>query len=99
MDYAIANTLEVKEGRLTGRLVGEIIDAQAKADWLIKLRDQLGLTAAQTFATGDGANDLKMLEVAGVGIAFHAKPIVCHQADMALSYVGLDGVVRLFAKA
>ena len=99
LDYAIANTLEVKEGRLTGRLVGEIIDAQAKADWLIKLRDQLGLTAAQTFATGDGANDLKMLEVAGVGIAFHAKPIVCHQADMALSYVGLDGVVRLFAKA
>lgn len=97
LDYAIANTLEVVGGRLTGMVKGDIIDAQAKADWLLKLRGELGLRPDQVFATGDGANDLKMLAAAGVGIAYHAKPVVRHQAHVALSYSGLDGVINLFA--
>lgn len=97
LDYAIANTLEVVNGRLTGMVKGDIIDAQAKADWLLKLRGELGLRPDQVFATGDGANDLKMLAAAGVGIAYHAKPVVRHQAHVALSYSGLDGVINLFA--
>ena len=97
LDYAIANTLEVVHGRLTGQVKGPVIDAQAKADWLVKLRDELGLRQDQVIATGDGANDLQMLAAAGVGIAFHAKPVVRYQAHVALTYSGLDGVINLFA--
>lgn len=95
LDYAVSNTLEIVDGKLTGQIVGDIVDAQRKADELIKLRDQLGLSAAQTIAIGDGANDLKMMAVAAIGVAYHAKPVVQEQAMYALNVVGLDGVANL----
>lgn len=95
LDYAVSNTLEIIDGKLTGQVLGEIVDAQRKADELLKLRDQLGLSAAQTIAIGDGANDLKMMAVAAVGVAYHAKPVVQQQAMYALNVVGLDGVASL----
>ncbi len=95
LDYAVANSLEIIDGKLTGNILGNIVDAQTKADELIKLRDHLGLTAAQTIAIGDGANDLKMMSVAGIGVAYHAKPVVQAQATYALNHVGLDGVINL----
>lgn len=95
LDYAVSNTLEIIDGKVTGNILGDIVDAQTKADELTKLRDQLGLTPAQTIAIGDGANDLKMMAVAGIGIAYHAKPIVQSQATYAINYVGLEGVVGL----
>jgi phosphoserine phosphatase len=97
LDYAVANTLEIIDGKLTGKILGNIVDAQTKADELIKLRDRLGLSASQTIAIGDGANDLKMMSVAGVGVAYHAKPVVQAKATYALNFVGLDGVINLFA--
>jgi phosphoserine phosphatase len=96
LDYAVSNTLEIIDGKLTGRVLGDIVDAQVKANELIKLRDQLGLAAAQTIAIGDGANDLKMMAAAGVGVAYHAKPVVQAQASYAINHVGLDGVINLF---
>ena len=95
LDYAVSNTLEIIDGKLTGKVLGNIVDAQVKADELIKLREKLGLSAAQTIAIGDGANDLKMMSSAGIGIAYHAKPIVQAQATYALNHVGLDGVISL----
>ncbi|OIQ97398.1 phosphoserine phosphatase [mine drainage metagenome] len=95
LDYAVSNTLEIIEGKLTGKVLGHIVDAQVKADQLVMLRDKLGLTSAQTIAIGDGANDLKMMAAAGVGIAYHAKPVVQTQATYALNYAGLDGVANL----
>ena len=95
LDYAYGNLLEIRDGKLTGKVVGDILDAQAKADWLVKVRDELGLTPDQVIAIGDGANDLKMLSAAGIGIAYHAKPVVRQQASYALSHVGLDGVLNL----
>jgi phosphoserine phosphatase len=95
LDYAVSNTLEIVDGKLTGQVLGDIVDAQRKADELVKLRNQLGLTAQQTIAIGDGANDLKMMAAAEVGVAYHAKPVVQQQARYALNIVGLDGVVNL----
>ncbi|HLP96984.1 MAG TPA: phosphoserine phosphatase SerB [Sideroxyarcus sp.] len=97
LDYAHANTLEIVDGKLTGKVLGKILDAQAKAEWLLKMRDELGLQPAQVIAMGDGANDLKMMAQAGVGIAYHAKPVVREQASYSLNFVGLDGLVNLFA--
>jgi phosphoserine phosphatase len=97
LDYAVSNTLEIIDGQLTGKVLGSIVDAQTKADELTKLRDKLGLSTAQTIAIGDGANDLKMMTAAGIGIAYHAKPIVQSQATYALNYVGLDGVINLLS--
>lgn len=96
LDFAHANTLEVVNGRLTGKVLGDILDAQGKADWLVKTRDALGLRPDQVIAMGDGANDLKMMAHAGVSIAYHAKPVVRAQASYALNFVGLDGLTRLF---
>ena len=95
LDYAVSNTLEIVGGQLTGNIVGDIVDAQRKADELIKLRDQLGLQAHQTIAIGDGANDLVMMSVAGIGVAYHAKPVVQEKATYALNFNGLDGVAYL----
>ena len=96
LDYAVSNTLEIIDGKLTGRVLGDIVDAQVKANELTKLRNHLGLATTQTIAIGDGANDLKMMAAAGVGVAYHAKPVVQAQASYALNHVGLDGVINLF---
>lgn len=95
LDYAVSNTLEIIDGKLTGNILGDIVDAQRKADELVKLRDQLGLKAGQTIAIGDGANDLKMMAAAAIGIAYHAKPVVQQQATYALNHTGLDGAIYL----
>ena len=96
LDYAHANTLEIVGGKLTGKVLGDIVDAQSKAEWLVKTRDGLGLLAQQVIAMGDGANDLKMMAQAGTSIAYHAKPVVRSQASYAFNFVGLDGLVNLF---
>ena len=96
LDYIISNRLEIKDGRLTGRLLGEIVDADAKAAKFRAVMRGLGARKEQTVAIGDGANDLKMMAEAGLSVAFHAKPVVRAKADCALSYSGLDAVVNLF---
>ena len=96
LDYAIANTLEIVDGKLTGKVLGDIVDANRKAQELVNLRDQLGLKINQTIAIGDGANDLKMMQAAEVGVAYHAKPIVQQQASYAINFNGLDAVANLF---
>jgi len=96
LDHTYANTLEAKDGKLTGRLIGRIVNAEAKRDELIRVRDAMGIAGSEVIAIGDGANDLKFMAEAGVSIAYHAKPIVRNQATHALNYVGLDGALNLF---
>ena len=95
LDYAEANQLEIIDGKLTGNILGNIVDAQAKADKLNRVRLMLGLETSQVLAIGDGANDLKMMAEAAAGIAYHAKPIVQAQATYSLNFSGLDGVIHL----
>lgn len=95
LDYAVSNVLDIVNGELTGKILGEIVDGQSKANALTKLRASLDLSVTQTMAIGDGANDLKMMAEANFGIAYHAKPIVQAQATYALNYVGLEGVIGL----
>lgn len=96
LDYAAANTLDIQDGKLTGKVLGEIIGAHGKAAVLNKVREELGLKREQVIAIGDGANDLKMMEAAGISVAYHAKPVVQAKATYAINYVGLDGIVNLF---
>lgn len=98
LDFACANELEITNGKLTGRVLGKIFDAQGKADCLNRIRAELALQPEQVIALGDGANDLKMMAAAGVSIAYHAKPVVRNQADYALNFVGLDGVLPLLGQ-
>ncbi|MCE7914718.1 MAG: phosphoserine phosphatase SerB [Nitrosomonas sp. PRO4] len=95
-DYAAANELEIKNDRLTGKVVGEIIGRQGKAQILKQVREELGIQREHIIAIGDGANDLDMLAEAGISIAYHAKPIVKNHATFSINHVGLDGVVNLF---
>ncbi|HEX2913299.1 MAG TPA: phosphoserine phosphatase SerB [Chloroflexia bacterium] len=95
LDYAYANTLEIVNGRLTGRLTGPIIDARAKRQALVDIANREGIELAQTLAVGDGANDLLMLETAGVGVAFNAKPVVREAADLSISQPNLDVLLYL----
>ena len=97
LDFTHANTLEIADGKLTGRVLGKVFDAQGKADWLVKIREELELRPEQVIAMGDGANDLKMMARAGISIAYHAKPVVREQASYALNFVGLDGLANLLA--
>lgn len=95
IDYVYANELEIKDGKLTGRHIGDIVDGQMKATLLKKIAEKEGIDIGQTIAIGDGANDLPMLNLAGLGIAFHAKPSVKNNATSAISSIGLDGVLYL----
>lgn len=97
LDFAHANTPEVANGKFTGKVLGNILDAQGKADWLVKIREELQLEPGQVIAIGDGANDLKMMAQAGISIAYHAKPVVRGQAGYALNFVGMDGLVNLLS--
>ncbi|UBT77198.1 phosphoserine phosphatase SerB [Pseudomonas amygdali] len=95
IDYVYANELEVVDGKVTGVAVEPIVNAQRKADLLRELAHKEGLSLEQTIAVGDGANDLPMLAIAGLGVAFRAKPLVKQSAKQAISTLGLDGVLYL----
>ena len=92
-DYVYANELEIEDGKLTGRYVGDVVDGRRKAELLKLLCQVEGINLAQAVAVGDGANDLPMIGLAGLGIAYHAKPKVKATADQSLSTVGLDGIL------
>ena len=94
LDATRANTLEIIEGYLTGKVLGEVVDAQVKADTLQALQHEYSLPAEQTVAMGDGANDLIMMNAASLGVAFHAKPIVTAQASCAINHQGLDVLIH-----
>lgn len=93
IDYVYANNLEIVDGKLTGRYVGDIVDGKRKAELLQLLAQVENVDIAQTIAVGDGANDLPMLSAAGLGIAFHAKPKVKANAKQSINTIGLDGVL------
>ena len=95
IDYVFANELAVEDGKVTGVAVEPIVDAKRKADLLRELAHKEGLSLEQTIAVGDGANDLPMLAIAGLGVAFRAKPLVKQSAKQAISTLGLDGVLYL----
>ncbi|MDA9007954.1 phosphoserine phosphatase SerB [Porticoccaceae bacterium] len=95
VDYVYANQLDIENGKVTGRVKGDIIDGQRKADLLRELAERDGLMLEQVIAVGDGANDLPMLDIAGLGIAFRAKPLVEASAKQAISSLGLDGILYL----
>jgi len=95
-DYSTSNLLDIERGRLTGRVVGRIVDAEAKAAKLRSVGDGLGITKAGIIAIGDGANDIAMMAEAGVSIAYRAKAVARGKAEYALDHVGLDGVLNLF---
>lgn len=95
LDFTRANVLEKVEGKLTGKVVGGIIGAEAKEHFLEELCEKLSIDLKQSVAIGDGANDLKMLGVSGLGIAYHAKPKVQEQADAVINHCGLEGLLGL----
>jgi len=96
LDHTISNVLEVRDGKLTGALIGDIVDADAKAARFREVLSSLDAGKEQSVAIGDGANDLKMMAEAGISVAFRAKPVVRAQASCALNWCGLDAVVNLF---
>jgi len=96
LDHTISNVLEVRDGKLTGALSGDIVDADAKAARFREVLSSLHARKEQSVAIGDGANDLKMMAEAGISVAFRAKPVVRAQASCALNWCGLDAVVNLF---
>jgi len=95
IDYVYANELEIEDGKLTGNAVGHIVDAERKAELLQEIATKEGIALQQVIAVGDGANDLPMLNLAGLGIAFHAKPKVKKGARQAISTLGLDSILYL----
>ncbi len=95
IDYVYANELEIKDGRVTGAVTGEIIDGARKAELLREIAEKENISLEQVIAVGDGANDLPMLSIAGLGIAFQAKPMVRANASHNISNLGLDGVLYL----
>ena len=97
IDYAFSNALEIVNGKLTGNVTGPLCDADSKARHLCETAAALSLPRERCIAIGDGANDLKMMHEAGLSVAYRAKPVVQAQATVAFNYVGLDGVLALFA--
>ena len=97
LDFTHANELEIVDGKLTGRVVGGIVDADEKMRTVQRVCAEIGALPEQAIVMGDGANDLKMMDIAGMSVAFRAKPVVRQQADVALNVVGLDGILNLFA--
>jgi phosphoserine phosphatase len=97
LDYAHANVLEIDAGKLTGRVVGGIVDADEKMRTVRRVCDSIGISTQQAIVMGDGANDLKMMSIAGLSVAFRAKPVVRSQADVALNFAGLDGLITILA--
>ena len=95
LDYTISNRLEIASGKLTGKVLGDIVDADAKARRFAEVLEELKADKAQSVAIGDGANDLKMMAEAGYSIAFRAKPRVRAQASCAIDWSGLEAVVNL----
>jgi phosphoserine phosphatase len=96
LDYVRANTLEVRDGKFTGELVGRIVNADVKREALQEARDTIEARKDQIIAMGDGANDLKFMSEAGVSIAYHAKPVVRGKATYRFDHVGLDGTLSLY---
>ena len=96
LDFATSNELEIVGGKLTGRVVGDIVDAQAKATTLQALTREFGLSQDQVMAVGDGANDLLMMAAAGTSVAYHAKPATQAKATHAINHGGLDGILTLY---
>jgi phosphoserine phosphatase len=96
LDFARSNLLEVEGGRLTGRLLGPIVDADGKRRIVEQTCAQIGCTPAQAIVVGDGANDLKMMSIAGLSVAFHAKPIVRDETTHAINHCGLDAILNFF---
>ena len=94
LDFTRANTLEVRDGKLTGKVMGDIVDAQLKARTVEQICATLNISPHQAIVIGDGSNDLEMMRIAGLSVAFHAKPVVRARAAMALNFVGLDGVLQ-----
>ena len=95
IDYVYANELDIAQGVVTGKIQGEIVDGARKAQLLRQLADDLGIDLQQVIAVGDGANDLPMLSIAGLGIAFRAKPLVQKSAEQSISTLGLDAILYL----
>jgi len=97
LDYVHANLLEEQDGKLTGRVVGGIVDAEEKMRTVQRVCAELGIDTRQAIVMGDGANDLRMMGIAGLSVAFRAKPVVRAQADVALNFTGLDGLLAILA--
>jgi len=94
-DYVYANELDVRDGKVTGEVIGDIVDGERKAKLLREIAQREGIALEQAIAVGDGANDLPMLSIAGLGIAFRAKPVVKQQARHSISRLGLDAILYL----
>ena len=95
IDEVHANILDIQDGKVTGEVKGHIVDGARKALLLTQIAEEMGISLEQAIAVGDGANDLPMLSIAGLGVAFRAKPLVRQNANQAISSVGLDGVLYL----
>lgn len=99
LDFAQSNKLEIVDGKLTGEVLGEVVSAQTKADILVELAEEYEIEQHNTVAVGDGANDLVMMAAAGLGVAYHAKPKVEEQAQTAVRFAGLGGVLCILSGA
>ena len=96
LDHARANELDIENNQLTGVTQGSIINAKAKAEFVIELCDQYQISSNQVIVAGDGSNDLEMMSIAGLSVAYHAKPSVIKQANVVISFGGLDKIMDLF---
>lgn len=96
LDYSHSNVLEIENGKLTGKVIGGIVDAEEKKRTVERVCAELGISPSQTIVMGDGANDLRMMSISGLSVAFRAKPVVRAQANVAFNFVGLDGLLNLF---